>query len=245
MFKFLKFFSLSAATINAISSDEAVDLTTGNTITIKIDPNFSKSGFQLLNYFLQDIPEEIYDQFINHGCWCSRLGATQDPIILSQLGGPTTIDDLDQLCKSWFKARNCNKNFPGGSCFDLGLSQANDMEYEIDFTSETCHVYKANDPTKTPFKPCELDTCSIDVHFANLIREKLVDITLFDDFEFKNLINDGDFTCPKNSGNLKNFDKECQKDATDGSFHLIKFEAEEGDENFGANGVVDLSNLFI
>jgi hypothetical protein len=53
------------------------------------------------------------------------------------LGGCTTVDELDQLCKTWIMMRNCCRH-EGGPCFnDINLA-----EYEVEYTEGLVDAYR-------------------------------------------------------------------------------------------------------
>merc|ERR1712156_765299 len=79
--------------------------------------------------FLNDatnFPTDIFD----HGCWCGKLNA----LPTAGLGGHP-IDDLDQICKDWAKARRCSR-VNGGSCESASaLIVSSNYQVEYDFAS--------------------------------------------------------------------------------------------------------------
>lgn len=73
--------------------------------------DFNLAGLQIVDAALNNTV--LANSLLSHGCWCAKLDPSQDVGIL---GGPTPIDDLDDLCKKWFMCRHCNDHLFGGSC---------------------------------------------------------------------------------------------------------------------------------
>merc|ERR1712176_458026 len=67
------------------------------------------------------------------------------------LGGPTTVDELDKICKDWAKARRCSrKNNCSGQ--DINGFYVVEGQECLDFDS------------------CLIETCKIDMHFKDLVE---------------------------------------------------------------------------
>ena len=118
--------------------------------------------FGVTNLLEAHLSPELYNNFLEHGCWCARFNSEKDQQIL---GGSKTIDldtdgieddyGLDQLCKNWITSRRCNK-LQGGSC-------QNEVEinpYSIDLSSLTNHT------CLDEIQSCLSDNCEIDAYFA-------------------------------------------------------------------------------
>ena len=105
--------------------------------TVKTDllkPNIIMST--LIPYKLSQAVTQLSTLFIsntsdifNHGCWCSKLVHHSK----SGLGGRDFIDDLDELCKNWAKARRCLR-YSAQSCENTHV-EALSKFYEIDENS--------------------------------------------------------------------------------------------------------------
>jgi len=102
-------------------------------------------------------PDDI-EQILSHGCHCGRMDDNANKI--TALGGPNTVDPMDEICKDWQSARNC-VFLPGGSCFasdpsiDSYVISMNSVTREID-----CSVNE---------DPCVLDVCYIDALYVGFI----------------------------------------------------------------------------
>ena len=68
-----------------------------------IDQDFRYGAYNLANIYLDDF--NIFENFIEHGCWCAMLDPTANKKILR---GPTPKDELDHICREWFLARQCS-----------------------------------------------------------------------------------------------------------------------------------------
>jgi len=114
---------------------------------------------QLSPIFLNDLsnfPTEIFD----HGCWCGKLNALPS----AGLGGHP-IDELDQLCKDWAKARRCSR-VNGGTCESASaLILGSSYQVEYDFASGATGTQLCPDSDA-----CLSETCQIDSHYVNLIK---------------------------------------------------------------------------
>lgn len=91
-------------------------------------------------------------EIFNHGCWCSKLAHHSRP----GLGGRDSVDDLDEICKKWAKARRCLRT-SGQSCEFTHLeSLRKDYEYE------NCSGNSDD--------ACLTETCEIDNFFMENIQ---------------------------------------------------------------------------
>ena len=90
----------------------------------------------------------------NHGCWCSKLVHHSR----ASLGGKTSVDELDEICKSWAKARRCLRS-ENQSCENFHFQKLSDF-YEIE--NGSC---LDNDQ-------CLLDACEIDRYFVGAINNQ-------------------------------------------------------------------------
>jgi len=114
---------------------------------------------ELSPIFLNDasnFPTEIFD----HGCWCGKLNALPS----AGLGG-NPIDDLDQLCKDWSKARRCSR-VNGGTCESASaLILSSSYQVEYDFAAGATGTQLCPDSDA-----CLSETCQIDSYYINLIK---------------------------------------------------------------------------
>jgi len=108
------------------------------------------------------------DEVMEHGCHCAKLDATNP--FGEFLGGSTVVDELDEICRDWLRARNCNDNLVGGSCEadrEAMRTGAYTMAIiEHDYPSSTCGFTTSD---------CGYDTCHIDLKYLKLIRQYISD----------------------------------------------------------------------
>ena len=90
------------------------------------------------------------------------------------MGGPDPVDELDEICRNWFKCRNCNDRLVGGSCNVQGTSSREMLlagEYTVDYNQtsldEAVCVNSNGDQ-------CSDDTCLIDLYYAKQIRSFMI-----------------------------------------------------------------------
>ena len=77
---------------------------------------FRPYAFDLISNLLvsQNYTSTDVDNVVTHGCWCAKLDSNN--AFTEFLGGPDAVDELDEICRNWFKCRNCNDRLKGGSC---------------------------------------------------------------------------------------------------------------------------------
>ena len=115
----------------------------------------------MLGEWLQDSDE--VDKLLEHGCFCGKLDNTNPS--LDHLGGTTTVDALDEICRDWLRARNCNDNLIGGSCqADRAGMRTGTYFMDIVTANYDISACSAN-------AGCEKDTCEIDLVALKAIRE--------------------------------------------------------------------------
>merc|ERR1712036_171379 len=128
----------------------------------------TQTGLYLRTYTSSILSEWLLfdgvDEVMEHGCRCAKLDASNP--FQEHLGGSTVVDELDEICRDWLRARNCNDNLVGGSCESDRESMrtgAYTMSIvESDYDASTCGFTTAD---------CEADTCEIDLKYLKLIRE--------------------------------------------------------------------------
>merc|ERR1711941_174931 len=86
-----------------------------------ISYRFRDSVQELAALFIQDA--SFASQVFSHGCWCAKLS---DPSSVN-LGGNAPVDELDQICKDWVRARRCSRQ-NGASCEFAGLESSYEVE---------------------------------------------------------------------------------------------------------------------
>lgn len=160
----MKYFSiavLGAATVNA--KDRTVN---GNLYT--------QTGLYLRSYAPQVISEFLNgdgdktDAVLSHGCHCAKLDATNP--FGDNLGGSTPVDALDEICRDWLRARNCNDNLVGGSCENDRESMRTGA-FTLDIVDSNFQISNCGF-TNTD---CEEDTCAIDLVYLKAISQFMSD----------------------------------------------------------------------
>jgi len=138
------------------------DPTTSAVTTVSIDYTLIDGASQLFSTFN---PTHSLVRFVNsqdilsHGCWCAKLARANSGN--SELGGPKTTDVLDNICRSWIKARKCSEMV--GACknfLDFGAL------YDIQYTSGLVDAVCLNTENE-----CLMESCEIDVSFVILVEE--------------------------------------------------------------------------
>jgi len=164
---------------------------------INISQHFKHSNLAMLNQTLYD--PSLLNNIKHHGCWCSKMSfegvkGEQALITISDRDGEP-VDVSDALCKNWFKSRFCNDRLPGGSCYGVdGYSLG--YGYSVTKTSNPPQEQRTNlknysyadntctslDPLESDPRPCELDSCAIDLYYASRINQYL---SLVPNFNFR------------------------------------------------------------
>ena len=116
-----------------------------------ISYKLSDASFEIASLVLTD--SNFLSQVFTHGCWCAKLANPTD----SNLGGATSVDDLDQICKEWAGARRCSRS-SGSNCEFADFTTS----YELNLSP----IQQCVDSD-----PCLSETCQIDYHFISLIED--------------------------------------------------------------------------
>lgn len=128
--------------------------------TIQIDFNPVPGALQLLTQFIPDTA--FISKILDHGCWCAKFNPESLPF---GLGGSTTVDELDSICKEWAHSRWCTHVENSGSCD--GYSRSSGLNYTVESTSGI------NIGLNNSFCPdadnCLSQTCQIDLDFVGKI----------------------------------------------------------------------------
>lgn len=129
---------------------------------------FRPYAFDLLTQFLgtQNYTVADVENVATHGCWCGKLDPNN--AYLEFLGGPDPVDELDEICKDWFKCRNCNDRLKGGSCNVEGISSREHLlsgEYTMTIDDSDPDLSVCSYGADT----CSDDTCTIDLHYVKQI----------------------------------------------------------------------------
>lgn len=148
----------------------------------EIHQHFPLAGIEWLTLFVEKYSfngttADQIDEIFQHGCWCPRL-------VGNGIGGPATVSELDDLCRSWFSTHSCNTNILGGSCYDVTISANKtytytEQEQNVQLFDTTllekivgCFQPWYTDSSLEP-DPCAQDTCKIDRHYTSLIIQLL------------------------------------------------------------------------
>ena len=128
---------------------------------------------QLLDIFIQN--STTVQKILSHGCHCARLDKTNP--YLQYLGGPDSVDELDEICRNWQKCRSCNDRLDGGTCNVVNSNAVymlnegsyhfnfNETNFESKFLAQCDQVLNTviNDDSQSN---CNQDTCLIDLEFV-------------------------------------------------------------------------------
>ena len=125
-----------------------------NSEQLKIDYTLIDGAEQILTHF----DPLNADGVLSHGCWCAKLLRKNSGKLT--LGGSSSTDELDDICRQWIKARKCSEQSHGCKNF----VDAEDL-YEIDFTSDLSSATCPDSDT------CLSESCQIDVSFVGKIRD--------------------------------------------------------------------------
>lgn len=75
-----------------------------------IQQKFPGAGWHILSFIL-DI--DLVSSLVLHGCWCTKFDPTK--MHAQNQGGPHAVDEIDETCRNWANARQCN-SLEGGTC---------------------------------------------------------------------------------------------------------------------------------
>lgn len=120
----------------------------------------------LLAEFLDDNSAQV-DMILSHGCFCAKLDNTNPN--LDDLGGTTPLDTLDEICRDWLRARNCNDNLVGGTCHSDRQSMRTGgytMDVRDPISTSACGFTNTD---------CESDTCLIDLDHIKAVNDFMTD----------------------------------------------------------------------
>ena len=120
--------------------------------------NHNHGAFEILTVFVNSTAwlNELWD----HGCWCAKLDPYDALNDIKQLtlGGPTTVDELDQACKYWARAKSCTKK-EGKSC----EGHQGPTFYQVRYSNGI------DDAVCVDSDLCLREICHIDLHFTREI----------------------------------------------------------------------------
>ena len=194
-----KFFSLA---LSGLASAQMP----GSTRTINGDL-YTQTGLYLRAYAPLILSEflggdsAVVDQVLGHGCFCAKLDSNNP--YAEHLGGTQTLDELDEICRDWFRTRNCNDRLEGGSC--KHENKVNKMKYNqnfykvyIDQLDDTkTHCLTTDPDSGEAYMQCAVDDCTIDLYFAQSIKDFLLDNPSFT----ANVVDDPAGSCIKHPEN--------------------------------------------
>jgi len=109
------------------------------------------------------------DKIQNYGCWCRRLSAKDSVNI-----GGRSMDEFDELCKTWYRNRHCLE-LPGGTC--KPVKQLLNYYVKLNGTglsnSYVDHCMPTEENIDDPDSlGCNLMACRIDyLHAFNLMKK--------------------------------------------------------------------------
>lgn len=150
----------------------AFSIAASNQTEISISGQLKKGAVEILTS-RQRIDSLEIGQLTKHGCWCSKLDQVTHPG-----NGGKPIDDLDRICKNWFKSRNCLKLYQG-SCYG----------HQVPFYSLDMNTCILNDAQ------CAFDICRLDLYYAELVEDFIGNFGLDPEVVFNdNLTCQRDFT---------------------------------------------------
>ena len=122
-------------------------------------------------YKSESASQEYLDNITQHGCWCAKLDKNNP--FKEFLGGPDTVDDLDEICKLWFQARNANDRLSGGFC--RGEPWKEQISYSFssqpNYSSSAHRDWGCSQMGGNPINTCAKAACEIDVYYMKQIRE--------------------------------------------------------------------------
>lgn len=124
-----------------------------------IPQRFMAAAYDILSL---SVDNDYLEKIMNHGCWCARLNPD---ISHKHLGGITTIDRLDRLCRSWANARQCN-SLSGGTC-ETGTFFA--YRYTIEPENNSTDMLSCRWSCMLNKSRCLKDSCILDAHFVHSI----------------------------------------------------------------------------
>jgi hypothetical protein len=168
----MKYFSLALATVvaaaeNGENSGDNWDRTINGNLYTQTGLYLRTYAPQMLSEFLDSDGNKV-DAVLGHGCHCAKLDSTNP--FAEHLGGSTPVDALDEICRDWLRARNCNDNLVGGSC-EADRESMRTGAYTMDIVSNNYPISNCGFTTTD----CEADTCDIDLVYLKAINQYMAD----------------------------------------------------------------------
>ena len=161
----------------------------------------------IFTYLLSDNRLTLTDieNLLKHGCWCAKLDSTNQ--FTHFLGGPEPVDDIDQVCKNWFKARHCNDHLIGGTCRSENNELLKSGSYSVLIDTGCLDFSECHNTDNI----CEEESCIIDLYYLNEIRDIMTEPNFILDFEPIQVTDDS--VCVKSINNGNSVDHYCSGDA--------------------------------
>ena len=153
--------------------------------------DFEYGTMNMLSLYLDNVT--TFNTIMDHGCHCARFDPQSSK---RMLGGGHAVDQLDDLCKSWYQARMCLNRYDRGSCKNLDNQ---DYGYQVtvgvdinDSSPDTVQCNEFHSTTLRQYNECELDSCKVDIYYVQLIKN-----TVELDNDFSPFVVDDYTTCPR------------------------------------------------
>jgi len=163
----MKFYSLALVAAPAMAAEPDVDRTINGDLYTQTGLYLRSYAPAVLSEFLNGDASKV-DSVLSHGCHCAKLDASNP--FAENLGGSTPVDALDEICRDWLRARNCNDNLVGGSCENDRESMRTGA-YTMDIVDSDYQISNCGFTTTD----CEEDTCKIDLVYLKAIQQYLAD----------------------------------------------------------------------
>ena len=122
-------------------------------------------------YRSESASQQYLDNISQHGCWCAKLDKNNP--FKEFLGGPETVDDLDEICKLWFQARNANDRLSGGFCRNEPWKQQVSYHFSSrpNWSGNVNQDWGCVQMGGNPINTCAKAACEIDIYYMKQIRE--------------------------------------------------------------------------
>lgn len=136
---------------------------------------------EIISYSIPEGPNQIlagllttdqYSFITNHGCFCSKTLDLTSKHLNYLRGGNQAVDNLDEICKIWFRNRSYDQ-INGGAC-NYGIQPTTYTYLGPNVTCQDAALTSVNNE-------CQTSTCQIDQYFSTAIVE------YFDQFPVENL----------------------------------------------------------
>ena len=163
----MKFYSLALSAGVAMAASPSLDRTINGQLYTQTGLYLRSYAPQVLSEFMNGDGAKV-DSVLGHGCHCAKLDASNP--FAEHLGGSTPTDELDEICRDWLRARNCNDNLVGGSC-EADRQSMRTGAYTMDIVDSDYSISNCGFTTTD----CEADTCEIDLVYLKAIAAYMAD----------------------------------------------------------------------